>query len=180
MFLRHPTFLLLGLLAAVPHGRAWAQAGRQFAVPLARGPGLSIAPGLVSPGHSPGTFSGPALPVAPPVPGVLSDRLPPRYDGLALGHGQFSNQPAPFVPDRPALTPRQYQRDLLDSGGIPVPNDELARGNLLGGSSPVTGYGSGYGATPYDAIPYAVPYGAAPMGRTSPVPFGSSARIDGE
>ena len=132
----------------------------------------------VGPG-SPGRFNGFALPVAPPVPGVLSDRLPPRYDGLALGHGQFSNQPPPFVPDRPALSPRQYQRDLLGSGNAPAPGNGAAYGNVPGGSPSGTGYGGGYGATPYDAAPYPVPYSATPSGRPS-APLGSSARIDGE
>ena len=101
-----------------------------------------------------------AQPVARPVPGVLSDAPPPRYDGLALGHAQFANEPPPG-------TGRQRGRDATDADGLRSSSSGYATDQY--GS---TGQYGGY------AVPYPVDRGNGQGGR--PTPFGSSASLDGD
>ncbi len=101
-----------------------------------------------------------AQPVVRPVPGVLSDAPPPRYDGLALGHAQFANEPPPRIAG-------QRGRYAPDADGLRSSSGGYATGP----------YGSAgqYGGYP---VPYPVERGNGQGAR--PTPFGSSASLDGD
>lgn len=129
--------------------------------------------GVQGQGLAQGTTGGSAFPVAPVVPGVLSNQVPPRYDSLALGHAQYADQPPPPSIDVP----------VGRNGGLSAGYGQggaYGRGTVNGNGGAYGGYGDGAAGYP---VPYPVE-GSTAGGRqgrgATAAPFGSSAVIDGE